>query len=244
MAAASEVVRLGVIVPSVNTVLEPDLLRPMVPGIAFHFTRVLNSEDTEEQLAGMRAESGRAAWLLSHTGARAIAFGCTSGSFLEGMNYDRQVVQTMEAEAHVRCVTTSGCVLDALRTLGARRIHLFTPYEEWLTRRAEAFLAESGFDVVGASFQGHSARAMAEETPDAIVGWCRRELDRRADAIFISCTNFRAMETVDELETRTGIPVVTSNQATFWGLLRAGGITARVERLGRLLLSTTVVAAT
>lgn len=235
MSSSNEIIRFGVIVPSVNTVLEADLLHPNVPGVRFHFTRVLNSEDTEEQLAGMRAESGRAAWLLSHTGARAIAFGCTSGSFLEGMSYDRKVVETMEEASGVKCVTTSGCVIDALRTLGARRIHLLTPYEEWLTQRAAAFLKESGFEVVGASFKSHSARAMAEETPEAIARWGCDELDRRAEAIFISCTNFRAMEAAEALERSAGIPVVTSNQATLWGLLRAGGVEPRSPGYGRLL---------
>lgn len=231
----SSLARLGVIVPSVNTVLEPDLLRATPSGVAFHFTRVLNSEDTEEQLAGMREESGRAAWLLSHTGARAIAFGCTSGSFLKGLAYDREVVETMERAAGVACVTTSGCAVDALRAVGARKVQLLTPYEEWLTRRGEAFLVGNGFDVVGVAFRGLRAADQPSFAPDALARWARAEVRPGADAIFISCTNFRAMEAIEDLERNTGLPVVTSNQATLWGLLRAASVTRSITGYGRLL---------
>ena len=227
--------RIGVIVPSVNTVLEPDVLGALPSGVAAHFTRILNSEDTEEQLAGMRDEAGRAAWLLSHTGARAIAFGCTSGTFLKGLAYDRDVVRLMAGEAHVACVTTSGCAVDALRAVGARRVQLFTPYAEWLTRRGEAFLKECGFDVVGIAYRDLAADKMCDVAPEEIAAWAATSLEKKADAIFISCTNFRAMAAADAIERQTGVPVVTSNQATLWGTLRAAGVTARIRGYGRLL---------
>jgi maleate isomerase len=231
----SDPIRLGAIVPSVNTTLEEDLLRPSDPRVRLHFTRILNEEDTEEQLSGMKAESERAAWLLSHTGAKAIVFGCTSGSFLKGMTYDREVVETMTRASGSTCVTTSGCVLDALRAIGARRVHLLTPYEEWLTRRAETFLAQAGFEVVGASFKSLPAAKQSLETPEEIARWGKREVKAGAEAIFISCTNFRGMQAADELERLSGIPVVTSNQATYWGLLRAVGLRPSVTGFGRLL---------
>ena len=61
-------------------------------------------------------------------------------------------------------------------------------------------------------------------------------LDRPdADAIFISCGALRSIEIIDELEARTGKPVVTSNQALAWHALRLAGIADRIEGHGRLL---------
>ncbi|MFT5176351.1 MAG: maleate isomerase, partial [Gammaproteobacteria bacterium] len=60
---------------------------------------------------------------------------------------------------------------------------------------------------------------------------CRDE----ADVLFCSCTAWRAMEAVDELEKRTGKPVVTSNQATIWAAFRAIGMDAPIEGYGSLL---------
>jgi len=50
--------------------------------------------------------------------------------------------------------------------------------------------------------------------------------DDRADAYFISCANIQSMDVIDELETKLGKPVVTSNQAALWAALRALGISA------------------
>ncbi|SCB56113.1 hypothetical protein GA0061098_10776 [Bradyrhizobium shewense] len=48
---------LGIIVPSSNTVLERDYTGLGLDGVSFHFSRVLNSEDTIEQLTAMRESS-------------------------------------------------------------------------------------------------------------------------------------------------------------------------------------------
>jgi len=58
--------------------------------------------------------------------------------------------------------------------------------------------------------------------------------DPRADAYFLSCTNIRSPEVVQELEARLDRPVVTSNQATLWFCLRACGLDDDVPGLGRL----------
>ena len=41
------VIRLGVIVPSGNTLLETELCSLPINGVSFHFTRVINYLDTE-----------------------------------------------------------------------------------------------------------------------------------------------------------------------------------------------------
>jgi maleate isomerase len=235
-AAAPDPIRLGVIVPSANTVLEPDFFHAAPPGTQLHFTRVWNAEDTPEQLAAIGGESARAAELLSHARVRAIAFGCTSGSFLEGLDYDRGIVARMETAARVPCVTTAGCIRDALRVLGVRRPHLLTPYSAGVARRGQSFLEAAGFQVAGlAHLDLVDPHLMLALDPPAIVRWACAELSPAADGIVISCTNMRALAAAEALEAAAGVPVVTSNQATLWGLLRAAGVEPRLEGYGRLL---------
>ena len=60
-------------------------------------------------------------------------------------------------------------------------------------------------------------------------------LDRPdADAIFISCGALRVLDIIEDLEQRVGKPVVTSNQALVWDVLRLAGIEDRFEGYGRL----------
>jgi maleate isomerase len=220
-------------------VLETDAQRATPAGVEFHYTRVLNSEDTPDQLRGMIDESGRAAWLLSHARVTAIGFGCTSGSFLEGPDYDRAVVSTMEAAAGVRSITTTGAVVDALRALNVRSVQVLAPYEPWLTERCASFLQASGFEVVASSSLGlvdpHEMLAM---TGPAIVDWASSEFNQNSEGLFISCTNMRALDAIGELERRLARPIVTSNAALLWGLFAAAGLQPPYTGVGSFLAST------
>ena len=62
---------------------------------------------------------------------------------------------------------------------------------------------------------------------------CRPE----ADALLCSCTAWRSLEAVAELERRIGKPVVTSNQASIWAAYRALGLAPKITGFGRLLES-------
>ena len=56
-----------------------------------------------------------------------------------------------------------------------------------------------------------------------------------ADGLFVSCTDFRAAQVIDEIEAKIGKPVVTSNQASFWQSVRKAGYEKPLSGFGRLL---------
>jgi maleate isomerase len=58
-----------------------------------------------------------------------------------------------------------------------------------------------------------------------------------ADALLCSCTAWRSLEAVAELERCTGKPVISSNQASLWAAYRAIGLTPKITGFGRLLES-------
>jgi len=72
-----------------------------------------------------------------------------------------------------------------------------------------------------------------DQEPELVVEFtaCRPE----ADALLCSCTAWRSVEAAEEIERRTGKPVVTSNQAAIRASLRALGLTAPIGGFGRLL---------
>jgi maleate isomerase len=62
-----------------------------------------------------------------------------------------------------------------------------------------------------------------------------RKLDHAdADAVFISCTNYRTFEIIERLERDLDLPVVTSNQATLWNTLRRLSVEPPERAPGRL----------
>ena len=55
-----------------------------------------------------------------------------------------------------------------------------------------------------------------------------------ADAVFISCTNFRSLEVIESLEAELKKPVISSNTSALWKMLRMVGNGAVVPGAGQL----------
>lgn len=214
--------RLGFLVPSANAVLERDSRLALPASASAHFARMPITRDDPEQLAGLAAAAPDAAALLAHAGCEAIVFACTSGSLYEGPGYDADIAQRVNQISGVPSSTTATAVIAALRSLDMRRVVLVSPYEAWLDARVVAFLAAHGVEVTAAAGPSlPDPRQTEAVTPEDIAAAV--EDPGTADGIFISCTAFRGLEAADLLRERFGLPVVSSNEATFWEALRLVG---------------------
>ena len=103
---------------------------------------------------------------------------------------------------------------------------------EWLGERLRDFLTRTGFDVL--EVKGLGTQAHASVTP-AQVEALVTSVDRPgAQAIFVSCTNFGTLDVIEALEKKLGKPVVTSNSASMWKMMRLAGDERAVPGAGRL----------
>lgn len=152
-----------------------------------------------------------------------VTYACTSGSFIDGLSGERLLVQTMRSAGAPAAVTTSGALTDALGVLGIKRLAIATPYIDPVTERLVSYLGECGVDTVssiGLGMLSHIWRVSYEEVVRTV-----RAVDRPdADALFISCTNLPTYDIIEPLERALGKPVLTANQVTMWGALRAMGV--------------------
>ena len=112
-------------------------------------------------------------------------------------------------------VTVVDSVLRQLRELRARRVAVFTPYVEDLTRSVTDCVIHAGFEVVkAAGMDILVAREIGWVTPDEILAFVQQEFRGvEADCIFLSCTNWRGVEAIPKVRKTLGLPVVSSNQA-------------------------------
>jgi maleate isomerase len=229
--------RIGLLVPSGNQTIEPELYRYAPPGVAFHFTRIANYLDTEEELAAMADAAPGAATLLVHAGVNLIVFACTAASLLYGRGYDSKVAARIAHVTAIPVTTTSTAVVAALRAVNAQRLMVLTPYADWLNVRVSGFFEAEGFSVAGVCTipEATTPAAIASISPNAIYRAARKLDVQTFDGLFLSCTDLRALEVIAPLEADLGRPVVSSNQATLWHCLRLVGIHDRLGRLGRLL---------
>ena len=233
--------RVGVMVPSTNTTCEADFQMTAPPGVTVHGQRLWLTNDAlgAEGMDRMNAEIETGARYLATARVDVISYGCTTGSFYKGPGWDRDMVATISRTAGVPAVATTPAVVEALRFFGARRISVATPYPEWNNAQLRAYLAATGFEVLNLEAEPVAAQAgtqgINDQDPAGIVEFASRACRADADALLCSCTAWRSVEAVEEIEQRTGKPVVTSNQAAIWASLRALGLTAPIAGFGRLL---------
>nr|WP_176461446.1 aspartate/glutamate racemase family protein [Bordetella genomosp. 1] len=230
--------KIGLIVPSTNTVNEPEFYRMAPDGVTIHSGRAINAGPaTQENYDRMARGVLEAADLIRTAEVDVVAYGCTSGSIVCSLD---ELCDGMSERAGAPAIATAGAVVAALRALGARRVAVGTPYIDFVNVREREFLEQYGFDVV--SIEGLDLGHTQEErrdigrVPPQVAYQLARDIDRPdADAIFLSCTNLATIDMIERIEDELGKPVVTSNQATLWGCLRLLGLNAAVPGYGRLL---------
>lgn len=232
----SERTRIGLIVPAGNGVCEPDMYAMAPRDVVFHTERMFGEQVTEEALGRMNEDVARAVRYLLPAKPRLIAYACTSGSFVGGLGHDEKIARLIgDCSGGLPVVVTSSAVLQALRALGARTLAVASPYPDPLPERLRQFLAGHGFEVLSAlGLPTNYSHERAALPPDSAYDLATRAFRPEADAIVLSCTNWRAAEAIARIENDLDRPVVTSNQALLWACLRALGMTGARPGFGRL----------
>jgi maleate isomerase len=233
-------IRLGMLTPSSNTVLEPATARLLAeaPHITAHFQRLRVLQiGLDPGLAAQfdTAPMVEAAGFLADAKVHALCWNGTSGSWL-GLDADRAVCAAATAATAIPCTTATLALHEALARLGARRIALVTPYLREIQDAIVAEFAAAGITTIVERHLDDPGNYSFADHPASRVDALVREVAADCpDAIIINCTNFRGTEGAAVIEAETGIPVLDSIAVSLWGALRAAGAdTAPLARHGRL----------
>ncbi|MBO9514766.1 MAG: aspartate/glutamate racemase family protein [Variovorax sp.] len=236
--------RLGLIVPPTNSVNEAEwqlLLREM-DDVSLHVTRMALHLDTTsaEGRAALDADIAKAVDDLAAACVDAIAYGCTAGSMVAPLD---GVAAAMTMRCGLPCVATASALVHAARSLGCRRVAVATPYHDALNAHECEFLQANGLEVLGIRGLGigaggvHEYVRIARLPPEQVLAHVRASWQPGADGLIVSCTDLPTLHAVPVLEAELGVPVITSNLATFWQLLDVLGLGELAPGHGRLLRS-------
>lgn len=227
---------LGLIVPSSNTTMEREFSRLSPEDFSVHTARLRLTEVTVKELAEMEKGVEGAALKLADAGVDIIGYGCTSGSLYRGLGHDKTIEARIEKTSGAPAVATAGAVISALRALKIHKVAVATPYVDEINDLEEEFLSLNGFQVT--DLKGLGIEKNIEigrlDSQDAYELVMRLEY-ADADGVFISCTNFPTLDKIEKLEDAIHKPVISSNTATFWAMLRRCGISIKIKDFGELL---------
>ncbi len=231
--------RIGFLVPPGNPTVEPEMTELAPEGVSVHFSRMSASGAVgthggqEERNRSQIASLDDATRLLAMVSPRVIVMAHTATSYTLGREAEAALIRQQEAASGTRFITAFGSVLDALASLGVRRIAYATPYDAELTDRGRAHLALHGFDVVGvARLEG--VRNIYEETAERAYGVGRQADRPEAEAIFLSGTGMPTLAMLQVLEDDLGKPVISAASAMMWNALRVAGVSSKRQGYGRL----------
>lgn len=238
----SRPVRLGMIVPSSNTCLEPQSYRMLGEreDVTMHSTRIPVTRIALDGSSDKQFETqtmSDAAALLATADTDVIAWNGTSGSWL-GVAHDEQIAQVITEATGVPATTSTIAYMEAFKRFGLKRIALLTPYTEDVNEKIAASYATQGIDIVGSYHWALSnnesfARVRAED----LIEPSRQLLAQKPDALIYLCTNLYGAPAVAQLEEEFGIPVLDSVAVTLWHALLLSKAPLLDESWGKLLSS-------
>jgi maleate cis-trans isomerase len=235
--------RIGVMVPSTNTTFEGDFQMLVPKDVTVHGQRMWLTNDAmgEAGMNRMNEDIETGARTLATANVDVIAYGCTTGSFYKGPGWDQEMLTRMEKAGNAPAVAAAPAVAEALRSFGAKRVSVATPYPDWNNQQLRKYLEALGFEVLNVEGEPRAAKSgnqgINDQNPEDVLAFATKVCRPEADALLCSCTAWRSVEAVEEIERRVGKPVVTSNQASAWAAFRKIGLTKPIDGFGRLLRS-------
>ncbi len=241
--------RVGQIVPSSNTTMEteiPAMLRAreaLLPErFSFHSARMRMKHVTKEELARMDADSDRCALELSDARVDVLGYACLVAIMSMGRGYHRTSearlrARTLENEGAAPVVTSAGALVEGLQALGAKKIAVLAPYMKPLTALVVDYLEHEGIEVLDAlSLEISDNLEVGAQDPRAPIEISRRLNTANCDAVVISaCVQMPSLASVQPVEDRLGLPVVSSSVCTTWRMLKALELKAQAPDAGSLL---------
>jgi maleate isomerase len=213
MSGEEERLRVGLLIPSSNSVLEAALWRRFPVWATLHPTRLFVAESSEAGVRGVHDAIPEAARLVATVRPHLILVGCTSVSGVGEGSLEDQLAPAIEATTGAPVLTVLPNVVKAVQDMRCRRLALVTPHGADVDALVIQGLERAGIEVSAIHSMGiRDNFELGRVSPAEIV---RFVLDRVPPSVgvhglFLSCTNFQSVEALPSLRQRYGLRVLSS----------------------------------
>ena len=230
--------RIGHVAPSRGDVLVYEFYRMLPAGFMLLNTtgtiRQLVDTDFDKQLKRIE----EATIDLAENGCNVIVIGGSPLFTKLGYGSDIEIGNRLSAKTGIPVAAGITGEMEALRTLGIKKVVVATPHEDELNQRMKKFLEQSGFEVLkieGYGIRKNSQIAEMDEHASYKIAKRLYEQAPEADGVFIPCPRWPTIGNVALLESEIGKPVVTSCQSYIWHALKLAHVKEKITGYGRLM---------
>tara|TARA_B100000965_G_scaffold397950_1_gene415264 strand:+ start:361 stop:1077 length:717 start_codon:yes stop_codon:yes gene_type:complete len=220
--------RVGVLVPYANTNLELDLHRFNIKKLNYYITRIGGYEidkipDYEQMKQMGETNLTEALKLINGVIPNAILYGCTSATFTHGLKFTRDLEKRITKICGCVAISASGALILAIKSLNINNVALASPYVGRINDQAIKFFFEAGIKIVSSSNIGENLTnyEQGKLSTEKIIKLACDADSKECDAIVLPCTDIKAVEVINIIENKIGKPVITSNQAMIFALLKS-----------------------
>jgi maleate isomerase len=236
--------KVGVIVPSTNTVVEHDAALLAPHGVTFHTGRMYIQDPRMDDdtnfvalIEQIRASIQVALRDVMTAKPDLMMMGMSAETFWGGVEGNASfIARVREMTGGLPVTTGASACRAALEALGVRRIAVFSPYQPVADKNVRRYFTEAGFDVITVTgLRIATATAIAEVTEEQVIATLREIDGPDVEAIVQVGTNLSMVRIADQAEHWLRKPVVAINAATIWHTLRSAGFTDTWGGMGSLL---------
>ena len=237
--------KFGVLAPSTNTSVQPELDAMRPRGVTNHHSRlVIPDTRVSGDASFMRMMDNIRAALMPALDAVLtcrpdyVVLAMSAETFWDGLQGSNKLHKSLQKTAKVGVTLGSDACRAALRACGrsVKRLGIITPYMPVGDRQVRRFFADCGYEVVNLlGLKCASPVLIAHVTRARLREAIERVNRGSVDAIVQVGTNLAMAELAAEAERWLAKPVIAINAATYWHALRQYGIKDKVYGWGALL---------
>lgn len=233
-------IRIGMLTPSSNTVLEPVTTQMLkdLPDVTAHFSRFRVTAIGLDQAALSQFDDRPmlvAAELLADAKVDVIVWNGTSAGWL-GLDSDRILCERITQATGVKASTSVLALFDVLQARGERQIGMVSPYTTDVQQAIVTSFANEGVDIICERHLGiRDNFSFSQVSLETIVEMVADLAPLKPAAIAVFCTNLAGASVVESLEAAYDIPIHDSVATAIYGALSAVGYDlSRISGFGRM----------
>jgi maleate isomerase len=228
--------KIGIVLPSVNTVVETESA-PLCPrGVSHHVARILVAERplTSDQaffdhMAMMRSGVVDALDLVATCKPTHMIMAVALEAFWGGLAAATKLQEDLETHTGLGVSMGGSATTAALKAFDVKRIGILTPHMPIGDEQVQRYFEEAGYDVVKLiGMKRGSPLKIATTTEDEVRSALHELASADIEAIVQVGTNLPFTAMGLGAERWLGKPVLAINTVTYWDALRRMGVTDKL----------------
>jgi maleate isomerase len=234
--------RIGVIAPSDG--INDDEYNNYLPaqgGVTLLWTRYETAAHDEPISVDMVGSYGdldqiaQVARMMRITRPHVSIFCCNSCSFSHGPAGDQNIRDTIAEATGGHATSVTNAEVEALRTLGVKRVAVAAPYRAEVTAKLIEYLEQSGFQVTQSRSKALISEWQIGNSPSSVWLDLAKQADSpETEAVVLACSGIRTSDIMEKFEAEQRKPLIAAPAVVMWHALRLAGIATQSHGRGIL----------